>query len=141
MLIRPFTWHLDDSNCGELGLGRRTQLSDSDTDGSDSSEVASWSPHQSLKARRGGACAESVPCYASFMSATELLQQVKNLPPGERRRFFTKAQNLEERLTKPTLTEKKNKVQWPDMAARRRKIMGDRVLPNLILLAREDERY
>jgi hypothetical protein len=32
-------------------------------------------------------------------------------------------------------------VRWPDAAARRRRILGDKVLPNIVLLAREEDRY
>ena len=35
----------------------------------------------------------------------------------------------------------KRRVRWPDAAARQRRIFGDKVLPNLVLLARELERY
>jgi hypothetical protein len=33
------------------------------------------------------------------------------------------------------------RVRWPVAAARRRRIFGHKVLPNLVLLAREQERY
>jgi hypothetical protein len=36
---------------------------------------------------------------------------------------------------------RKRPVRWPDAAARRRKVFGHKVLPNLVLLAREEERY
>ena len=32
-------------------------------------------------------------------------------------------------------------VEWPDFAARRKKIFGDRILPNLVIEERERSRY
>ena len=75
------------------------------------------------------------------MSATELLEKVKALPPLERRKFFARVHDLEENLAiKPAHREKKP-IHWPDAEARRRKIFGDKILPNLVLLAREEEPF
>ncbi len=75
------------------------------------------------------------------MSATELLEQVKALPPAEQRKFFERVHRLEDEVTVATPTRKPRRVRWPDMAARRRRIFGDKVLPNVVLMAREEERY
>jgi hypothetical protein len=75
------------------------------------------------------------------MSANELLERVKTLPPRERRRFFEGVHELEGANGSPPLPRRKRPAHWPDAAARRRKIFGDRTLPNLVLLAREQERY
>ena len=75
------------------------------------------------------------------MSATELLKKVKALPPRERRKFLQGVHRLEESLAIAGAANGKKPVRWPDAAARRRRIFGDKVLLNLVLLARQDERY
>ena len=75
------------------------------------------------------------------MSATELLKQVKALPPAEQQKFFEHVHRLEDKVTAATPTRKPRRVRWPDGQARREKIFGKRVLPNLVLMAREEERY
>jgi hypothetical protein len=63
---------------------------------------------------------------------------VKALPSRERRKFLTAVRALEEetpmRAVKPG-----RRVVWPDVQARAKRIFGDRVLPNLVLLEREEE--
>jgi hypothetical protein len=75
------------------------------------------------------------------VSATELLEKVKALPARERRKFFEGVHRLEENLPVAGAANGKKPVRWPDAAARRQRIFGDKVLPNLVLLAREEERY
>jgi hypothetical protein len=75
------------------------------------------------------------------MSANELLERVKTLPPRERRRFFEGVYELEGAISPQPSLRPKHPVRWPDATARRRKIFGDKVVPNLVLLARELERY
>jgi len=75
------------------------------------------------------------------ISATEVLEQVKALPPRERRKFFAHVHELETASQAPPNGKQKRRIRWPDTAARRRRIFGDKVLPNLVLLARELERY
>jgi hypothetical protein len=75
------------------------------------------------------------------MSANEVLQQVKALPPRERRKFFDCVRELEAEVEGQPFASPKRRVRWPDAAGRRRRIFGDKVLPNLVLLAREQERY
>jgi len=75
------------------------------------------------------------------MSANEVLQQVKALPPRERRKFFDCVQELETEVEWQPSARRRRRVRWPNAAARRRRISGDRVLPNLVLLARDQERY
>ena len=72
------------------------------------------------------------------MSAHDVLEQVKALPPRERRKFFDFVHDLE---TAEPIAPRHRRVRWPDAAARRRRIFGDKILPNLVLLAREEERY
>jgi hypothetical protein len=75
------------------------------------------------------------------MSANEVLEQVKALPPRERRKFFERVHELESVVDTKAAGNRKRRILWPDAAARRRKISGDKVLPNLVLLAREQEPY
>jgi hypothetical protein len=75
------------------------------------------------------------------MSAIELLERVKTLPPRERRRFFEGVHELEGGVYTAPPRRPKRAVRWPDAESRRRRIFGDKVLPNLVLLAREQERY
>ena len=81
------------------------------------------------------------PWYFSTMSANEVLEQVKALPPRERRKFFESVHELETALEVEPAARRKRPIRWPDATARRRRIFGDKVLPNLVLLAREQERY
>jgi hypothetical protein len=75
------------------------------------------------------------------MSTNEVLEHVKALPPRERRKFFESVHELEIALAVEPAARRKRPIRWPDAAARRRRILGDKVLPNLVLLAREQERY
>jgi hypothetical protein len=75
------------------------------------------------------------------MSANEVLEQVKALPPRERRKFFAGVHELETALGVEPAARSKRPIRWPDAAARRRRILGDKVLPNLVLLARDEERH
>ncbi len=75
------------------------------------------------------------------MSANEVLEQVKALPPRERRKFFACVHELETAIEAQPNGKHKRRIRWPDAAARRRRIFGDKVVPNLVLLEREQERY
>ena len=77
--------------------------------------------------------------YSFAVSANELLERVKTLPPRERRRFFEGVHELEGVIFRQP--RPKREIRRPDAAARRRRILGDKVLPNLVLLGREQERY
>ena len=71
------------------------------------------------------------------MSAVELLRQVEALPARERERFLLALLKLE---AKPSDAKQKNgRVKWPDIEARAKRIFGSRVLPNLVLLERQEE--
>jgi mRNA-degrading endonuclease RelE of RelBE toxin-antitoxin system len=74
------------------------------------------------------------------MSAGELLKQVKALPPRERRKVLKAILALEENgpARRPTKTKR---VKWPDVEARAKRIFGKRVLPNLVLLERDEEAF
>jgi hypothetical protein len=79
--------------------------------------------------------------FCPAMSANELLERVKSLTPRERRRFFAGVHELEEVFSPAPPLHSKKMVRWPDAAARRRRILGDKVVSNLILLTREQEPY
>jgi hypothetical protein len=72
------------------------------------------------------------------MSTGELLKQVKALPRRERQKVFKAILALEEneQAERPMKTKR---VKWPDVEARAKRIFGNRVLPNLVLLDREEE--
>ncbi len=74
------------------------------------------------------------------MSVVELLKQVQALPPRERQKFVLAVLALEEEV--PTRPPKiTSHVKWPNVEARAKRIFGDRVLPNLILLEREEAAF
>ena len=72
------------------------------------------------------------------MSVMELLRQVKALPVRERQRFVLAVLAQEEDAPLVTPQKPTRRVKWPNVEARARHIFGDRVLPNLILLEREE---
>jgi hypothetical protein len=74
------------------------------------------------------------------MSRAELIKQVKALPAREREKVFLAILALEEES--PSAPPKQTKrVVWPDVEARAQRIFGDRVLPNLVLLEREENPF
>ena len=70
------------------------------------------------------------------MSTAELVEQVKALPARERRRFVEIILTLEENLTPST--EPPERVKWPDVEARAKRIFGNKIKPSLVLLEREE---
>jgi hypothetical protein len=74
------------------------------------------------------------------MTTVKLLNQFKALPARERRKFVTALLALV--FTSPFRRSPKTKrVKWPDVAARARRIFGNRVLPNLVLLERDQSAH
>jgi len=71
------------------------------------------------------------------MSATELLKQVKALTAPEREKFLLAVLTLEEETRVPS-NGKKRRVIWPDVETRAKRVFGNRVLPNLVLMEREE---
>jgi len=71
------------------------------------------------------------------MSTSELLKEVKALPRRERQKVIKAILELEanEQAHRPLKTKR---VKWPDVEARAKRIFGNRVLPNLVLLDREE---
>jgi len=71
------------------------------------------------------------------MSVDELLNQVQALPPRQRQKFVRAVLALEaEAPARPPKIMRR--VKWPNVEARAKQIFGNRVLPNLILLEREE---
>jgi hypothetical protein len=50
------------------------------------------------------------------MSANEVLEQVKALPPDERRKFFDCVRELEATIEAQPNGKRKRRVRWPDAA-------------------------
>ncbi len=75
--------------------------------------------------------------YRNDMSVVELLEQVKALPAREREKILLAILALEEEPPAPSKSRTR-RVKWPDVEARAKRIFGDRVLPNLVLLEREE---
>jgi hypothetical protein len=74
------------------------------------------------------------------MSVSELIKQVKALPAREREKVLLAILALEEEF--PSARPKQPKrVTWPDVEARAKRIFGNRVLPNLVLLEREENPF
>ena len=70
------------------------------------------------------------------MSTAELVEQVKALPARERRRFVEIILALEDEL--PPKAAFSERVKWSDVEARAKRIFGDKIMPNLVLLEREE---
>ena len=65
------------------------------------------------------------------------LEQVEALPARERERFLLALLKLE--AQPPDAKQKNRRVKWPDIEARAKRIFGERVFPNLVLLERQEE--
>lgn len=71
------------------------------------------------------------------MSTSELLKRVKALSRRERQKIFNAILELEDE--RPELQRKTKHVKWPDVEARAKRIFCNRVLPNMVLLDREEK--
>lgn len=72
------------------------------------------------------------------MSATELLEQLMALPPQEQAAF---ARQFEQWQAHNGAEAPPAKVQWPDARGRQQRIFGEKVIPNMVIAGREEERY
>jgi hypothetical protein len=76
--------------------------------------------------------------HGVYVSAAQLLKEVRALPSNEREKFVCAL--LEGEQTASSVTAGRNKrVKWPDVEARARRIFGRRVFPNLVLLERTEQ--
>ena len=73
------------------------------------------------------------------MKANEVLKHIKALPTREREKLLNAMLALEDEHRLPVRQAKQ--VNWPDVEARAKRIFGDRVLPNLVLLEREETSF
>ncbi len=79
------------------------------------------------------------------MSNAELISKLKALPARERERVIRAvmvgpepARDTPGGKAIPTRTRKAN---WPDLSEMKRKVYGERTVPNMVLLEREEARY
>lgn len=70
------------------------------------------------------------------MSTAELIEQVKSLPARERRKLVEMILELEEDSTATPTSPRR--IKWPDIQARAKRIFGNKTLPNLVLMEREE---
>lgn len=80
--------------------------------------------------------------YHEHMTVAQLLKSAKALPKRERERLVREILALENptRVGGPS-GRRPARVTWPDIETRAKLIVGDRVLPNLVLLERGEEAY
>jgi hypothetical protein len=78
--------------------------------------------------------------YIENMSTLELIKEAKSLPKTEREKILLSLLEPDDR--KPSKRKKAAQVaqvKWPDVEERAKRIFGNRVLPNIVLLEREEE--
>lgn len=76
------------------------------------------------------------------MTVAQLLKRAKTLPKKEREQLVRGILALEKLSPESRPSERRPaRVIWPDVEARAKRIVGDRVLPNLVLLDRGEEAY
>ena len=74
------------------------------------------------------------------MTASDVVKQVKAMPRKEREKVLIALLAMEERDSANGQANRKQ-VKWPDIEARARRIFGNRTVPNLVLLEREEETF
>jgi hypothetical protein len=75
-------------------------------------------------------------------TVTEIRDALKQLPVQEAQNIARWLQKyLERQGATKTPSARQTRLKVPDYAARRRMILGDKVLPNMVLLGREQERW
>jgi hypothetical protein len=79
--------------------------------------------------------------YYERMTVSQLLKRVKALPTKQRDRLVREILALETRSHANRPGRRAARVTWPDVEARAKQIVGDRVLPNLVLLERGEETH
>ncbi len=76
------------------------------------------------------------------MTVTQLLKRVKALPTKQRDRLVREILALEDvSPSRRTSGRRQAPVTWPDVEARAKRIVGNKVLPNLVLLERGEQVY
>ena len=75
-------------------------------------------------------------------TVAEIEAALKQLPVQEAQDIVQSLQKyLEHQGVAKTPPASQTRLRLPDYAARRRTILGDKVLPNMVLLGREEERW
>ena len=75
-------------------------------------------------------------------TVAEIETALKELPLEQAQRLAQWLQKyLDQRTATSTSQTSQTSIRLPDYAVRRRMILGDRVLPNMVLLGREEERW
>lgn len=85
--------------------------------------------------------AESAPVkdYDKAMSTAELLEHVRALPARERRKLVEMILELEEdSMATPTSPRR---IKWPDIQTRAKRIFGNKIMPNLVLMERGESPF
>ena len=72
------------------------------------------------------------------MNTVELVARGKALPAREQRKFFATLRAVEEQ-SRPRRRPATIRIEWPDVEARAKRIFGKSVLPNLVLLERDEK--
>ena len=76
------------------------------------------------------------------MTVVQILEQVKRLPASDRKKLRSAILALDEKPRRPSPSKRLGEhVEWPDIEARAKKIFGDRVFPNLVLMEREESPF
>ena len=75
------------------------------------------------------------------MTLVQLLKRVQGLPTRQRQRLVREILALDRTRSGRRRRRKTAAVVWPDVEARAKKIVGDRILPNLVLLDRSEEAH
>lgn len=72
------------------------------------------------------------------MTAAELVEQIKDLSARERRRLV---EMLLEREEDPKPSPALRRAKWPDVEARAKRILGNKIMPNLVLMERGESAF
>jgi hypothetical protein len=73
------------------------------------------------------------------MSTRELLREFRALPADKQEKFLREARVSGQRASGAPRPARR--IAWPDIESRAKRITGERVLPNLILLQRDEAAY
>ncbi|MEN9636163.1 MAG: hypothetical protein RL077_4567 [Verrucomicrobiota bacterium] len=90
-----------------------------------------------MDAGQWGACQPACRRYVGWLIAKELIEPVRALPVRERQKWVVAGLALKEGSPAEGALKAK-RVRWPDVEARTRRIFGERLLPNWVLLEREE---
>jgi hypothetical protein len=93
----------------------------------------------SRKIREQACCLRATMDTMNHMTFAHLLKHVKALPAKERARLLREILVLEEVPAARSAARNASRVTWPDVEMRGKRIVGDRVIPNLVLLERGEE--